>query len=258
MKISFGETYFIITIFLLTSVIRCYDVSLSKNYLKMELNKWSNFTIHIESRGYVYSKNIIMEVNHANDTKVSPKTVEIHSKNFSSWCHMFHVYAIKPGFSRISVHFDNSSLRDKVNDLYIDVDIVKMKVLETYGEWCRKYYYIFSITSVYPQIFLQFLRLSVVGLDMDYVCFNFVGHLSFTVYTIFMYTQTDAYSERNPDEDFPVTLSENMYALHGLIFSIILGIQAVKYFGIDKRVTVVGKELISFYGIVFTFGFFTS
>lgn len=257
MKIASSGNYFLVIFCFLAGVINCYDVSLSQRYLKMEINKWSNFTVHIETRDYEYMNSVIMELNHTSDIKVSPKIVEIHTKNFSNWCHMFHVYAVKPGASRIQFNFGNSSLRENEKDLHIDVDIVKMKSLEPYADWTRKYYYIFSIVSVYPQIFLQFLRLSVVGLDMDYVCFNFVGYLSYGIYTVFMYILAGSYesSGENPHEGFSVTLPESMYALHGLIISTLLGLQAIKYHGIDKRVSVIGKELISFYGIVLAFGF---
>ncbi|XP_018567132.1 cystinosin homolog [Anoplophora glabripennis] len=253
MRITASEKYFIIFCFL-AGIVSCYDVSLSERNLKMEINKWSNFTVHVETKESVYITSVTMELNHTSDIRVSPKIVEIHTKNFSSWCHMFHVYAIKPGTSRIQFNFGNSSLRDKGKDLHIDVDVVKMRGLEPYADWCRKYYYIFSILSVYPQIFLQFLRLSVVGLDMDYVCFNFIGYLSYGIYTTFTYNKVAPHSEGNLQEDFSVTLTEIMYALHGLVISTLLGLQAIKYHGIDKRVSVVGKELISFYGIIFTFG----
>ncbi|KAJ8922118.1 hypothetical protein NQ315_004052 [Exocentrus adspersus] len=256
MKVKLGEIHFIIVLSLITNWVSAIHVHFSEKYIKTEVNKWSNVTVHIESTDNAYtSGNVILEVNHTSHVKVSPKFIEIHFNNFSSWCHMFHVYALKPGISKILFHFGNSSLGTSLGNLTIDVDVVQMKALEPYAEWCRKYYYIFTVISAYPQIVLQFLRLSVVGLDMDYVCFNFIGHLSYGTYTLFMYTKMGTYTEKDQFADFPATLSENMYALHGLIFSILLGIQAIKYYGFDKGVTVIGKELISFYGIVFTFGF---
>ncbi|KAJ8940303.1 hypothetical protein NQ318_012842 [Aromia moschata] len=254
MKVSFWSACFLVISVSFLPHAECYDISLSKYYMKVQLLEWSNFTVHIESKGNVYQvNNLVIEVNNTDGTTVSPKIIEINTKNFSSWGHMFHVYAVKPGPSNIFLMFTNGSGSE--NNLTVDVDVIRMKTLEVYSGWCRKYFYIFSVLSVYPQLFMQFFRLSVVGLDMDYVCFNFIGHFSYFIYTVFMQTQTDSYSQRNPDGDFPVSVLENGYSLHGLIISVILGLQCIKYYGVDKRITMAGKEIISFYGIVFVFGF---
>ncbi|KAJ8979831.1 hypothetical protein NQ317_014962 [Molorchus minor] len=234
---------------------RCYEISLSKNYLKIELYDWSNFTLHIESKDNVYVTNLTLEVNHTVETKVSPEIVEIHTKNFSSWCRMFHVYASRPGISKIFLNIVNGTERHEEDNFHVDVDIVKIRALEIYGNWCRKYFYIFSVLSVYPQILMQFLRLSVVGLDMNYVCFNFISHLSYAVYTVFMYSQAGAYKETAQDDGLPVTIPENLVAIHGFIVAIVLSVQSIKYPAVDNKISTLGKELISFYGIVFTFGF---
>lgn len=59
-----------------------------------------------------------MEVDHTNNIRVSPKIVEIHTNNFSSWCHMFHVFAVRPGTSKIQFNFGNSSLRYDYNKIF--------------------------------------------------------------------------------------------------------------------------------------------
>lgn len=94
--------------------------------------------------------------------------------------------------------------------------------------------------SFYPQVFINWKRKSVVGLSFDFIAFNFVGFLVYSVYIISLLwipsikAQNDASHADNNDS---VHLADAVFSLHALLLVVITLFQCIIYERGDQKVS---------------------
>lgn len=82
-------------------------------------------------------------------------------------------------------------------------------------------YFIVWTISFYPQVHLNWKRKSVVGFSFDYLAINIFGFLSYSIYTVVMYTDVEIQryfrnENHSKSRDDPVKLTDVVFATHGL------------------------------------------
>ena len=91
----------------------------------------------------------------------------------------------------------------------------------------------FALIFVLPnliQVFLNFYRRSVIGLNFDFLVLNITGFLCYSVFNLVLYISTvvqDQYFARFPGGVIPVQLNDLVFALHALALSSFTGFQAL-------------------------------
>ncbi|XP_031565895.1 cystinosin homolog [Actinia tenebrosa] len=82
-------------------------------------------------------------------------------------------------------------------------------------------YFVVWTISFYPQVYLNWKRKSVVGFSFDYLAINIVGFLSYSIYTLVTYTNSEMQryfrkENHSKSRDDPVKLTDVVFATHGL------------------------------------------
>lgn len=74
--------------------------------------------------------------------------------------------------------------------------------------------------SFYPQIYINFKRKSVVGLNFDFLALNFVGFFLYSLFNMGLFWNSgieDEYFNRNPRGLNPVLINDVVFSLHAML-----------------------------------------
>jgi len=107
-------------------------------------------------------------------------------------------------------------------------------------------YFVCWTVGVYPQIYLNCRRKSVVGLSLDRVSMAFLGCLAYFIYTITLYCDAPLQKyfhsfERQhfKDRDNTVKLTDVVFGIHGLVMMFAIILQIGIY---EKRISEIVKD----------------
>ncbi|XP_031640201.1 cystinosin homolog isoform X2 [Contarinia nasturtii] len=115
--------------------------------------------------------------------------------------------------------------------------------------WC---YFVAWSVSFYPQIYTNFKRKSVVGLNFDFLSLNIVGFILYGMFNIGLYLVPeiqDEYARRFPRGLNPVQLNDVFFACHAVFATLITIFQCFAYERADQRVSMVGRSLLSLFAV---------
>ncbi|CAJ0573951.1 unnamed protein product, partial [Mesorhabditis spiculigera] len=136
---------------------------------------------------------------------------------------------------------------------FVRFSVLKSNFVDTLCMLVGWAYFVLWSASFYPQIWLNFRRKSVIGMDFNYVFLNVLGNGSYTIFNTLMYfnEQVQAeYLQEQPYSPLPVLLNDVVFAAHALIFSFVYAFQACIYERGSQR-------LHPFYyitGVIYIFG----
>uniref|UniRef100_A0AC35U4E6 Cystinosin homolog n=1 Tax=Rhabditophanes sp. KR3021 TaxID=114890 RepID=A0AC35U4E6_9BILA len=101
-------------------------------------------------------------------------------------------------------------------------------------------YFIAWSISFYPQIYLNFKRKSVVGLNFDFLLLNIIGFSCYTIYNVLLYSDhyvQDLYLKVHQRALIPVLLNDVVFAVHALFACFITVIQCCLYTRENQKVS---------------------
>ncbi|CAD5216465.1 unnamed protein product [Bursaphelenchus xylophilus] len=93
-------------------------------------------------------------------------------------------------------------------------------------------YFVAWSISFYPQIWLNFSRKSVEGLNFDFLVLNIIGFTCYTIYNVLLFFDPevqDLYIIENPRGGIPVLPNDVVFAIHALVACLITGFQCFIY-----------------------------
>ena len=94
---------------------------------------------------------------------------------------------------------------------FVLIDIARSHVLNVFIQIVGWIYFFAWSISFYPQIYLNFRRRSVVGLNFDFLALNIIGHSCYSVFNLYLYTSHDVqqqYYDKHPHGVLPVLLND--------------------------------------------------
>ena len=121
----------------------------------------------------------------------------------------FHIVGKLEGHLVLAVQ--SSQINVSANVDYILLDIARSNALNILIQVVGWIYFAAWSISFYPQIYENFRRRSVIGLNFDFLALNLLGHSCYTVYNVSMYASADIqhqYHERYPHGVLPVLLND--------------------------------------------------
>ncbi|EFX82939.1 hypothetical protein DAPPUDRAFT_48516, partial [Daphnia pulex] len=101
-------------------------------------------------------------------------------------------------------------------------------------------YFVAWSVSFYPQIYENFKRKCVVGLNLDYVVLNVLGHFVYGMFNLGLYWIPSVqlqYYEIHPMGVIPVQTNDVVFSVHATVFSILTAIQCIIYERGDQKVS---------------------
>ncbi|XP_028405420.1 cystinosin-like isoform X2 [Dendronephthya gigantea] len=110
-------------------------------------------------------------------------------------------------------------------------------------------YFVAWSVSFYPQVYVNWSRKSVIGLNFDFVCYNLLGFIAYGVFNVGMFWIPKIkaeYTAKHPNEDEdPVEVNDVFFTLHAILLTIITGVQILIYDRGNQVVSLLCKILIS-------------
>lgn len=116
------------------------------------------------------------------------------------------------------------------------------------------YFFAWSI-SFYPQMYLNFKRKSVVGLNFDFLSLNLVGFCAYAIFNLLMYYNShvkNEYNIVNPRSPPPVLLNDVVFAVHAFLACFITILQCLFY---ERDNQSVSSKCIALMIVLISFGF---
>ncbi|XP_026292971.2 cystinosin homolog isoform X2 [Frankliniella occidentalis] len=196
--------------------------------------------------------NVQFTVSNADIVTLEPSEIIIPANSPVPYTQLINVFGKSPGHVEITA---NTSSAIKVDGAFLKVTSEhssEIEIISVIVGWI--YFGVWSI-SFYPQIFENWRRKSVVGLNFDFLTLNLTG---FTLYSLFncgLYwipLIQSQYFDRYPNSGIPVQPNDIFFALHAVVVTLITIVQCFLYERGGQTVSLVARGL---QGIFFIFLF---
>ncbi|GLH11609.1 Cystinosin like protein, partial [Gryllus bimaculatus] len=188
---------------------------------------------------YVDIENLIRIDNNINFIISNEETVEIR------------VTGEDVGHVIISANSSDPSVR--VEDAFVRITIQHSKAVYITSIVVGWVYFAAWSVSFYPQIYENWKRKSVVGLNFDFLALNIVGFILYSLFNCGLYWITkieDEYFERYPGGHNPVQINDIVFSLHACFATVITILQCIFYERENQSVSLVAKIIL---GVFFVF-----
>uniref|UniRef100_A0A0N5BLR6 Cystinosin homolog n=1 Tax=Strongyloides papillosus TaxID=174720 RepID=A0A0N5BLR6_STREA len=240
--------YFIIILFIYCvlsksdEVIRSEDIEFPSRLIDIELDNYEDIFFKAKipentsvSFSLTYHDNIVNVIprNFTLTHKDNIKLIKIEGKKLKSIS-----YIDVTAFQNYSTKNDTIEV---IKDSFIRVRIFQSTTIDTLIFVTGWIYFSMWSFSFYPQIYLNFKRKSVVGLNFDFLFINIIGFVCYAIYNVFMFwhpTIEEQYQQKYERSLNPVLLNDVIFSLHALFISALVIIQC---FFFDS-----GKQKVSY------------
>ncbi|KJE93848.1 cystinosin-like protein [Capsaspora owczarzaki ATCC 30864] len=132
-------------------------------------------------------------------------------------------------------------------DLSLGISIVKNKPLSIVITVIGWIYFVAWSISFYPQVYENFRRKSVVGLNFDFLAYNITGFLCYSAFNIGLFWVTsiqDLYFADHPDGVNPVQANDVFFAIHAVVLTLVTIVQCFIYDRGEQRVSWISRIIL--------------
>lgn len=227
------------------------EISFSKESLDIVLDSKENVTLDI-SHSLFNDAQIIFtyDDDFIDDPKYILPVPNISIKansSITSWD--VEITGNNPGHTVLAINTTSEEIdRKSVKDAYIRIDIVRNKALVIINAVIGWIYFAAWSISFYPQVFINWRRKSVIGLNFDFLCYNITGFLAYGFFNVGMFwvdSVKDEYKSNHPHGINPVQLNDVIFTLHAVFVTLITIGQCFIYERGRQRVSKICMVLVS-------------
>lgn len=125
-------------------------------------------------------------------------------------------------------------------DFYLKVTVLRSRLVASLVMIVGWSYFTAWSISFYPQIYLNYQRKSVVGLNFDFLLLNIIGFAAYSVYNLFVFFDSSVqkeYEVAHPHSPIPVLLNDVFFAVHALFACLLTVLQCLIYYRGSQRVS---------------------
>ncbi|XP_076278859.1 lysosomal cystine transporter cystinosin isoform X3 [Lasioglossum baleicum] len=214
------------------------DLVASKQDIKVHLNSTESLTFSLTEP---VSKNAIvrLDVQHPDLVSVSPLSFLI--ENQMQW--KISVTGLNAGHSIVSANITPTDVVN-ISQAFVRVTIEKSDTIYHISSVVGWIYFLAWSVSFYPQIYSNYKRKSVVGLNFDYLSLNLVGFIMYGLFNCSLFWITDIeleYFRRYPKGLNPVQVNDVFFSLHAVFATVITIIQCFLYERGNQRVSITAR-----------------
>lgn len=192
--------------------------------------------------------------NHFSDNLIDElKNVTFFPTNGTSHATLY-VHAKSAGHVIIGV---NNVSNFQTKNAFVRVTIEHSAILNIITSIIGWLYFVAWSVSFYPQVFLNYARKSVIGLNFDYLAYNITGFIAYSVFNVGMYwisSIENEYFKTNPRGVNPVQLNDVIFSLHATIVTVLIIVQTFIYEKGAQRISIICKIIFS---VMWLFSFIT-
>jgi len=122
----------------------------------------------------------------------------------------------------------------------VDITITRSKWLREVGAVIGWIYFLAWSVSFYPQVWINFKRKSVVGLNFDYIALNIMGYLCYAIYSLSLFFNQSirgVFLQEHPMGVIQVDPNDIFFVLHAIALTLIIITQCLIYEKDDQTVS---------------------
>ncbi|CAH2107042.1 unnamed protein product [Euphydryas editha] len=162
-------------------------------------------------------------------------------------------YGKSPGHSEVTFNVTPTGFVN-LDSVFLRVTVMHSNAIYVISYIMGWIYFVAWSVSFYPQIYINYKRKSVVGLNFDFLALNIMGFTMYSLFNCGLYFSKaiqDEYFTRHPRSLNPVQLNDVFFSLHAAFATFITITQCFLYEREDQRVSMTGRGILSaFVGVV--------
>ncbi|KAK0176740.1 hypothetical protein PV328_000847 [Microctonus aethiopoides] len=186
--------------------------------------------------------NVTFEIEHKDLLRTEPTTFNV-TENEKNKVWNISVLALSPGYVIIAVNVTPNNVTDFSN-AFVRVTIERSEILYHISNVVGWIYFLAWSISFYPQIYSNYKRKSVVGLNFDFLSLNIVGFFMYALFNCGLYWIPEVeleYFRRYPKGLNPVQVNDIFFALHAVLATAITIGQCFIYEIGTQRVSITAR-----------------
>ncbi|XP_043249562.1 cystinosin homolog isoform X2 [Colletes gigas] len=223
------------------------DLAVSTHDLKVQLKYTETFTLYL-TENVSTDVYVLINVEHPDLLYVTPNNTIIN--NSKSWEEVT-VEGKHAGHSVVSVNVTNSVI--PFSEAFVRVTIEKSDTLYYISAVVGWIYFLAWSVSFYPQMYINYKRKSVIGLNFDYLSLNLIGFIMYALFNCGLFWISDVeieYFRRHPKGLNPVQVNDIFFALHAVTATVITIFQCFIYETGTQRVSTTARIIHGIFAII--------
>ncbi|XP_064187667.1 cystinosin [Anguilla rostrata] len=183
---------------------------------------------------------------------VLPEEVELPAEAKSC---VFEVHAERVG--QVTAYLYSNSTVVKSDKTRIRFMVVRSNILEIINQVIGWIYFLAWSVSFYPQLYENWKRKSVVGLNFDFLALNLTGFIAYSVFNVGLFWTPylkEEFLKIYPNGVNPVDANDVFFSLHAVVLTLLYVCQCTVYERGDQKVS---KVAIALLVIAWTFALVT-
>ncbi|CAG9784867.1 unnamed protein product [Diatraea saccharalis] len=197
---------------------------------------------------------VAAQIQHPDIVQLVPGTVEIPGSSEPNTTvqitHDICAYGKSPGHSEISFNVTPSGFVN-LDTVFLRITVMHSHIISVISYIMGWIYFAAWSVSFYPQIYINFKRKSVVGLNFDFLALNVMGFTMYSLFNCGLYFSKEIQNEyfsRHPRGLNPVQLNDVFFSLHAAFATLITITQCFIYEREDQRVSNAGRGVLGLFG----------
>lgn len=152
---------------------------------------------------------------------INPVEISIPANNVDNWTQIISFFAQNPGHAEVVGSVTPNGTVD-VSSVFVRIIAAHSSAIILISLIVGWVYFAAWSISFYPQIWYNFKRKSVVGLNFDFLALNLLGHTLYAIFNSSLYWVKyieDEYFNRFPRGLNPVELNDVVFSIHASVIT---------------------------------------
>ncbi|XP_054001049.1 cystinosin homolog isoform X1 [Hylaeus anthracinus] len=226
------------------------DLQVSSQDLKVHLDAQKSFTLCL-TKNLSGAASVLINVQHPDLLSTDPVTFNISENDIKSQWNIS-VKGLNAGHSIVSANVTPYNITD-FSQAFVRVTIEKSDTLYHISAVVGWIYFLAWSVSFYPQIYSNYRRKSVVGLNFDYLSLNLVGFIMYALFNcgLFWIPEIEIeYFKRYPKGLNPVQVNDIFFSLHAVFATVITIVQCFYYEAGTQRVSTTARIIHGIFAVI--------
>ncbi|XP_015430264.1 PREDICTED: cystinosin homolog [Dufourea novaeangliae] len=217
------------------------DLKVSEHDIKVHVNSNTSYLLYLTG-SIAENISVTLDIQHPDLIAVHPPKINF-SQNEAGNTWKINVKGLNAGHSIVSANVTPANVTD-VSQAFVRITIEKSDALYHLSTVVGWIYFLAWSISFYPQIYSNYKRKSVVGLNFDYLSLNLVGFIMYALFNCGLFWIPDIeleYFRRYPKGLNPVQVNDIFFSLHAVFATVITIFQCFMYERGTQRVSTTAR-----------------
>ncbi|XP_034191088.2 lysosomal cystine transporter cystinosin isoform X3 [Osmia lignaria lignaria] len=217
------------------------ELKVSTQDIKVHLHSKESFELYL-TQNLTESVLVKIEVQHPDLVATEPANFSVNASD-SNYKWNIIIKGLGAGHSVVAVNVTPSNVTD-FSDAFVRVTVERSDIIYHVSTVVGWVYFLAWSVSFYPQIYSNYKRKSVVGLNFDYLSLNLIGFIMYSLFNCGLYWIPEVeleYFRRYPKGLNPVQVNDIFFSLHAVFATVITIIQCFIYEIGNQKVSITAR-----------------